>query len=275
MTSNSPINPIGIGARPVALITGASRGIGRAIAIELARVGFDLMINFVSNEAAAEESCAGARMAGRDGLVRVERCRADVSVAADRERLLASTREQFGRLDLLVNNAGVAPHERVDLLDASDESFDRLIAINLKGPYFLTQAAARWMIEQRAAGTIANYQPVIVNITSVSAYAASPERGDYCVAKAGLAMMTKLYAARLAAEGINVFEIRPGIVATDMTAEVKSKYDKLIAGGLTPIKRWGEPEDVGRAVAAVALGSFPFSTGEVINVDGGFHLQRL
>ena len=268
-------NSLNTAAGRAALITGASRGIGRAIALELARAGFDLMINFVSNEAAAEEACAGARMAKGDEQVRVEKCRADVSIAVDRERLLASTRDQFGRLDLLVNNAGVAPYERVDLLDAGEESFDRLIATNLKGPYFLTQAAARWMIEQRAAGTIANYQPAIVNITSVSAYAASPERGDYCVAKAGLAMMTKLYAVRLAAEGINVFEIRPGVIATDMTAQVKAKYDKLIDEGLTPIKRWGESEDVGRAVAAIATGSFPFSTGEVINVDGGFHLRRL
>jgi len=178
-------------------------------------------------------------------------------------------------LDLLVNNAGVAPSARADLLEANEESFDRLVSINLKGPYFLTQAAARWMVEQRNAGSIANYQPAIVNITSVSAYAASPERGDYCVAKAGLAMMTKLYAARLASEGINVYEIRPGVIATDMTAAVKAKYDLLIGEGLTPIKRWGTPEDVGRAVAAIAAGSFPFSTGEVINVDGGFHLRQL
>jgi NAD(P)-dependent dehydrogenase (short-subunit alcohol dehydrogenase family) len=261
--------------RPVALVTGGSRGIGRAIAIELARVGFDLMINFVADEAAAEDACVGARQAANDQQVRVEKCRADVSSTADRANLLNATHHQFGRLDLLVNNAGVAPDGRVDLLDAGEESFDRLIAINLKGPYFLTQAAARWMLEQKAAKNNANYQPAIVNVTSVSAYAASPERGDYCVAKAGLAMMTKLYAARLADEGINVYEIRPGVITTDMTAAVKAKYDKLIAEGLTPIRRWGTPEDVGRAVAAVATGSFPFSTGEVINVDGGFHLQRL
>lgn len=268
-------NSFGISARPVALVTGASRGIGRAIAIELARAGFDLLINFVSNEAAAEEARADARTAGLEKEIRVEKCRADVSSAADRAQLLAATREHFGRVDLLVNNAGVAPERRVDLLDAGEESFDRLIAINLKGPYFLTQAAARWMIEQKAAGAIANYQPAIINITSVSAYTASPERGDYCVAKAGLSMMTKLFAVRLASEGINVYEIRPGVITSDMTAENTAKYDKLIAEGLTPIKRWGTPEDVGRAVTAVATGSFPFSTGEVINVDGGFHLRRL
>jgi 3-oxoacyl-[acyl-carrier protein] reductase len=268
-------NSLSVGARPVALITGASRGIGRAIAFELARVGFDLMVNFVSNEAAAEESCVNARLASGGREVRVEKCRADISRADERARLLVATRNQFERLDLLVNNAGVAPAARADLLDASEESFDRLVSINLKGPYFLTQAVARWMVEQRAAGIVANYQSAIVNITSVSAYAASPERGDYCVAKAGLAMMTKLYAARLASEGINVYEIRPGVIATDMTADVRAKYDRLIDDGLTPIKRWGTPQDVGRAVAAVATGSFPFSTGEVINIDGGFHLQRL
>lgn len=275
MTTNSTNNPVNGSQRRVALVTGASRGIGRAIAIELARVGFDLMINFVSNEAAAEEACVTARIGSGSREVRVEKCRADISRGDERSRLLVATTNLFGRLDLLVNNAGVAPAERVDLLKAGEESFDRLVAINLKGPYFLTQATARWMIEQKAAGTIANYQPAIVNITSISAYAASPERGDYCIAKAGLAMMTKLYAARLASEGINVYEIRPGVIATEMTAAVKAKYDQLIDEGLTPIRRWGKPEDVGRAVAAVAMGSLPFSTGEVINVDGGFHLRRL
>lgn len=271
MTSNDAV----IGSRRVALVTGSSRGIGRAIALELARIGFDLMINYVSNEAAAEEVCAEAKTTSGERAIRAAKCRADVSQRDDRERLLTATRDHFGRLDLLVNNAGVAPEARVDLLDAGEDSFDRLIGINLKGPYFLTQAAARWMIEQKASGKIPNYHPAIVSITSISAYAASPERGDYCVAKAGLAMMTKLYAARLASEGINVYEIRPGVIATDMTADVKAKYDRLIAEGLTPIARWGKPEDVGRAVAAIASGGLPFSTGEVINVDGGFHLHRL
>ncbi len=268
MTNSDPV----IGDRRVALVTGASRGIGRAIALELAQSGFDLMINYVVNEAAADEVCAEAK---RQRAIHATKCRADVADRDDRERLLAATREQFGRLDLLVNNAGVASDVRVDLLDAAEDSFDRLIRTNLKGPYFLTQAAARWMIEQKASTRIADYSPAIVNITSISAYSASPERGDYCVAKAGLAMMTKLYAARLASEGINVYEIRPGIIATDMTADVKAKYDNLIAEGLTPIARWGTPEDVGRAVAAIAAGDLSFSTGEVINVDGGFHLRRL
>jgi 3-oxoacyl-[acyl-carrier protein] reductase len=255
---------------PVALITGASRGIGRAIAIELARIGCEVMINYVANEVAAEETCEAIRTASK---VRVAKCKADIADLQDHVKLLEATRTEFGRLDFLVNNAGIASDERVDLLDASQESFDHVIKVNLKGPYFLSQAAARWMIEQKPATE--NYSPAIINITSVSAFAASPERGDYCVSKAGLAMMTKLYALRLANEGINVYEIRPGVIETDMTANVKEKYDRMIDEGLTPIKRWGTPEDVGRAVAAIASGSLPFSTGEVINVDGGFHLQRL
>lgn len=182
----------------------------------------------------------------------------------------------MGRLDLLVNNAGVAPEVRADILDATEESFDRVLNINVKGPYFLTQLAARWMIEQvRSANADGVISPKIVTISSISAYTASANRGDYCVAKAALSMLTPLYASRLADFGIQVFEIRPGIVATDMTEPVKEKYDKLIGEGLTPMKRWGTPEDIGKAVAAIAQGLLPFSTGEVINVDGGFHLRRL
>jgi 3-oxoacyl-[acyl-carrier protein] reductase len=198
---------------------------------------------------------------------------ADVSEGADRERLVAETLRAFGRIDLLVNNAGIAPEVRADLLEATEESFDRLIAVNLKGPYFLTQRVAREMLRDRDEAAPA---PKIVNITSISAYTASVNRGDYCVAKAGLAMMTKLYAARLAEHGINVYEIRPGVIETDMTGAVKEKYDRLILEqGLTPIRRWGRPDDVARAVVAVATDLLPFSTGEVINVDGGFHLRRL
>jgi NAD(P)-dependent dehydrogenase (short-subunit alcohol dehydrogenase family) len=257
----------------VALVTGSSRGIGRAIAVELARIGCDVMINYVANEAAAQEACEVVQQAGGTN-VRVSKCQANIAELSDHSRLLEATRSHFGRLDFLVNNAGIASLKRVDLLDASEESFDHLIKVNLKGPYFLSQVAARWMIEQKSAG-LENYSPAIINITSVSAFAASPERGDYCVSKAGLAMMTKLYALRLASEDINVYEIRPGVIETDMTANVKEKYDRMIGEGLTPIKRWGTPEDVGRAVAAIASGSLPFSTGEVINVDGGFHLRRL
>ncbi|MBP9900265.1 MAG: 3-ketoacyl-ACP reductase [Verrucomicrobiota bacterium] len=276
---------------PVALITGASRGIGRGIALALAKLGHDLVINYAGNAAAAGQTvsdCVAAAKAG-GAQIRAEVCQADISQGADRTRLMQFTRETWGRLDLLVNNAGVAPDVRADILDASEESFDRVIAINVKGPYFLTQLAAKWMIEQcsrrgNEADAFAKaipprylggYKPKIVTISSISAYTASTNRGDYCVSKAALSMLTPLFAARLAANGINVYEIRPGVIATDMTGGVKEKYDKLIAGGLTPIQRWGTPEDVGRAVAAIASEAFPFSTGEVINVDGGFHLRRL
>lgn len=267
---------------PVALITGASRGIGRGIALELARLGHDLVLNFAANadaaRATASDCLAAARAAGK--TVRAEPCQADISRSADRQRLIEFTRGAFGRLDLLVNNAGVAPSVRADILEAGEESFDRLIAVNVKGPYFLTRLAARWMIEQveaarRGGGAAAAYRPKIVTISSISAYTASTSRGDYCVSKAALSMLTPLFAARLAEYGINVYEIRPGIIATDMTGPVREKYDKLIAEGLTPIRRWGTPEDVGRAVAAIAQDLLPFSTGEVLNVDGGFHLRRL
>jgi 3-oxoacyl-[acyl-carrier protein] reductase len=263
---------------PVALITGASRGIGRGIALELAKIGYDLVINYASNVAAARRTAvdcvSAARAAGK--TVRAEICQADISSGADRRKLIQFTKEKLGRLDLLVNNAGVAPEVRADILEASEESFDRLIAINLKGPYFLTQLAANCMIEQSRTGVPpATFRPKIITISSISAYTASVNRGDYCVSKAALAMLTPLYAARLAEHGINVYEIRPGVVRTDMTGPVKEKYDQLIEDGLTPIKRWGAPEDVGRAVVAIAQDLLPFSTGEVINVDGGFHLRRL
>jgi NAD(P)-dependent dehydrogenase (short-subunit alcohol dehydrogenase family) len=261
----------------VALITGASRGIGRGIALELAKAGFDLLINFAGNVAAAEQTAkdcvAGGQAAGK--AIRAELCQADISNTDDRKRLIATVEEKFARIDLLVNNAGVAPTVRADILEASEESFDRLISINVKGPYFLTQLAARLMIEQQAKTSSVPVRPKIVTISSVSAYAASVNRGDYCVAKAALSMLTPLYASRLADHGINVYEIRPGIIATDMTSPVKDKYDKLISEGLTPIKRWGTPEDVARAVVLIAQDMLPFSTGEVINVDGGFHLRRL
>ncbi|HOC55964.1 MAG TPA: 3-ketoacyl-ACP reductase [Verrucomicrobiota bacterium] len=263
---------------PVALITGASRGIGRGIALELAKVGYDMVVNFASNTAAAHQTAADCLAAAREGnkSVRVEICQADIAKGEDRHQLIGFTRAVLGRLDLLVNNAGVAPDVRADILEASEASFDRLIDINLKGPYFLTQLAAGWMIEQRRASVPpAAFRPSIITISSISAYTASVNRGDYCMSKAALSMLTSLYAARLAEHGINVYEIRPGVISTDMTGPVKEKYDKMIEGGLTPIKRWGTPEDVGKAVAAIAQGLLPFSTGEVINVDGGFHLRRL
>jgi 3-oxoacyl-[acyl-carrier protein] reductase len=264
---------------PIALVTGASRGIGRGIAIALAGVGHDLVVNYASNFKAARQT-ADDCLAAATGLgkaIRVELCQADIAEADDRGALIEFVRESFGHLNLLVNNAGVAPSVRADILEADEESFDRLMRINVKGPYFLTQQVARWMIEQRArmgAGT-GSVHPKIVTISSISAYTASVTRGDYCMAKAALSMMTALFATRLAEHGIGVYEIRPGIIATDMTEPVREKYDALIEQGLTPIRRWGTPEDVGRAVAAIALDLLPFSTGEVLNVDGGFHLRRL
>jgi NAD(P)-dependent dehydrogenase (short-subunit alcohol dehydrogenase family) len=258
--------------RRIALVTGAGRGIGRGIAIALGRLGFAVVVNYAGRKDAAEECLGLVREAGGDGII----VQADIAVAADRERLLAETLNAYGRIDVLVNNAGVAPNVRADILDAGEESFDRLININLKGPYFLTQQVARQMIAQvEAQGGDNALRPMIVNITSMSSYTASVNRGDYCVAKAGLSMMTALFAARLAEYGINVYEVRPGVIATDMTGPVKEKYDKMIAAGVWPIRRWGEPEDVGRAVAAIARGDFPYSTGEVFNIDGGFHLRTL
>jgi 3-oxoacyl-[acyl-carrier protein] reductase len=260
----------------VAMVTGGSRGIGRGVGLALAGIGYDLALNYAANENAARQTAQEAIAAAEEAgfTVRVEICRADVAAAADRQHLLAFARERFGRLDLLVNNAGVAPAVRADLLETSEDSFDRLIGINLRGPFFLTQAIARWMMEQ-VESPPPEYLPQIVNITSVSAYTASVNRGEYCLSKAGLAMMTQLYAARLAEYGIRVYEIRPGVIETDMTAGVRERYDRLIGEGLTPIRRWGQPEDIGRAVAAIAAGALPFSTGEVINVDGGFHLRTL
>jgi len=258
--------------RPISLVTGAGRGIGRGIAVELAKLGHAVAINYAGNDSAANECLQLVREAGGDGIV----VRADISVGEDRARLVSNVVETYGRIDFLVNNAGVAPNIRADLLEAGEESFDRLININLKGPYFLTQLVANKMIEQiKDEQGSAFGAPRIVTVTSISAYTASVNRGDYCIAKAGLAMMTSLYAARLAEFGISVYEIRPGVIATDMTGAVKEKYDKLIAEGAWPIKRWGEPSDIGRAVASIARGDFPYSTGEVFNVDGGFHLRTL
>ncbi len=253
--------------RPVAIVTGASRGIGRGIALELAALGFDLVINRAQDqqpEVMKEAAALGAQSAFAPG---------DIGERQAREEIVEIAREEFGRCDLLVNNAGAAPLKRLDILEATEESFDRVLGINLKGPYFLTQLIANWMIEQRKEEP---ERPLrIVNIGSISAYTSSPARGEYCVSKAGMAMMTKLYADRLAEYNIGVFEVSPGIIETDMTSAVKGKYDKLIGEGLTPIKRWGRPDDVAQAVAAIAEGRLDFSTGTVLHVDGGFHLRRL
>jgi len=254
--------------QPVALVTGGSRGIGRGICIALAAEGYNVLINYNSNIAAAEDTLRTIEAAGGSG----DLCQADIYHAEHRHLLLDYCMETFGRLDMLVNNAGIAPPSRDDLLDMDEQSWDVVLDTNLKAPFFLTQAAARLMIRQIRDKTIPG--ACIVNISSISAYAASVNRGQYCISKAGISMMTTLYAARLAEEGINVYEIRPGVIETDMTAGVKPKYDKLIREGFSPIRRWGTPEDVGKAVAAIARGLLPFSTGEVINVDGGYHLRH-
>ena len=253
----------------VAIVTGAARGIGRAVAEALGSKGWAVIINFRSNaEAAAEASRAVEANGGRALLAQ-----GDVAVAADRERLVQTTLSTFSRVDLLVNNAGMAPRQRSDMLEMGEASYDEVMAVNLKGPFFLTQSVAKAMVHLVRNGVVVS--PQIVNISSVSAYTSSTNRAEYCLSKAGMGMMTALFANRLAEYGIGVFEIRPGIIETDMTHGVKGKYDDMIAGGLTPIARWGQPEDVAKAVLAIAGGAFPFSTGEVINVDGGFHLRRL
>src|SRR5262245_8387226 len=253
------------GGRPVALVTGGSRGIGRGICVELARAGHAVAVNYAGNEDAARET---QRLLGADADALL--CRADVGVAADRERLVDEVLAHWGRIDLLVNNAGITSVGRRDLLEATEESWDRVLAVNLKGPYFLTQRVAREMLRLR--GVLVN--PAVVNITSLSAYSVSVNRGDYCISKAGLSVATQLFALRLADHGIRVYEVRPGVIDTDMTAAARDRYTHLIAEGLTPIRRWGTPADVGRAIAALATGAIPFSTGDVLHVDGGYHLRR-
>ncbi len=254
----------------IATVTGGSRGIGRAIVLGLARAGWTVVFSYQSNAAAAEEVSVALQAAGRPG----QAVRADVASAADRERLVNAVLDFYGGIDLLVNNAGMAPRQRTDLLEMSEASYDEVMATNLKGPFFLAQRVARVMVEQVRSGG-AQALPKIINIGSLSAYASSTNRGEYCLSKAGMGMMTALLADRLAEDGILVYEVRPGIIATDMTAKVQEKYDRLIAEGLLPVRRWGTPEDVARAVVALADGALAYSTGEIINVDGGFHLRRL
>lgn len=256
--------------KKVALVTGGSRGIGLGIAIALAKSGFNLVINGRRQAADVADAVQQLKAAGAETLY----LRGDVADRAARDQMVKNIEQEFGRLDVLVNNAGVAPDVRADLLDATEESFDRLVSINLKGPYFLTQSVARWMVRQRQSQG-ASWRGCIINISSVSATVASVNRGDYCITKAGIAMASMLWAARLAEFGIDVYEIRPGIIATDMTAGVTEKYDKLIAGGLTIEKRWGTPEDVGRAAAALARGDIPYATGQVLHIDGGMTVARL
>jgi NAD(P)-dependent dehydrogenase (short-subunit alcohol dehydrogenase family) len=252
--------------RPVALVTGGSRGIGRGICLELAKLGYAIAINYASQPDAANETSSMLGSATPTHLIQ-----ADVGVADERERLVDQVLAEWGRIDLLVNNAAVTSIGRKDILEANEQSWDRVLAVNLKGPFFLCQRIANEMIRLRSRLAA----PAIINIGSVSSYTVSTNRGDYCISKAGLRMITQLFAARLAEFEILVCEICPGVIETDMTAAKKTEYDKLIGQGLTPQRRWGQPIDVGKAVAAVASGQLAFSTGAVIPVDGGFHIRRL
>jgi NAD(P)-dependent dehydrogenase (short-subunit alcohol dehydrogenase family) len=256
-------------SQPAALVTGASRGIGRGISLKLAADGLAVAVNYATNQEAADAVVTEISAAGRTAFA----VQGDVGLDADRRRMLRETLDRFGRLDVLVNNAGVTSLGRKDLLEAEEASWDRVLATNLKGPFFLSQLAAREMIGQIKSGVIPGGK--IVNVTSISAYAVSTDRADYCISKAGLRMATQLFAARLAEEGITVFEVCPGIVESDMTAPVREKYQRRIAEGMSPLRRWGTPDDVAAAVSAIVAGALPFSTGECLNVDGGFHLRRL
>ncbi|HWB27915.1 MAG TPA: 3-ketoacyl-ACP reductase [Chitinophagaceae bacterium] len=255
--------------KQVAFITGGTRGIGLGIAKELAKVGFNIAVNGVRGKETVEPVLAELAAYG----VTVDYVQGDVSNKQDREKMLGEVLAKSGRLNVLVNNAGIAPKERKDILEASEESFDHLISVNLKGPYFLTQQVANYFVQQKKQDT--QFPCCIINISSISATVASVNRGEYCISKAGIAMATKLWASRLGEYNIPVYEVQPGIIKTDMTAGVIEKYDKLFAAGLAIQSRWGLPEDVGKAVKALACGDFPYSTGQVIMVDGGQTIGRL
>ncbi len=258
---------------PVALITGGARGIGLGIARCLALEGFSLALNGMRAETDVTETLKALEKLRNDESADVLYCRGDVSVPEDRQRMVQMVRERFGRLDVLVNNAGITSPGRKDILEAEAESFDRVIGVNLKGPFFLTQLAANWMIEQREAHPAR--RQCVVNIYSISGEFVSVNRGDYCLTKAATRMATKLWAVRLAEYGIDVYEVQPGVIRSDMTAGVTEKYDRLIAEGLTHERRWGEPEDVGRAVATLIRGDIPYATGQVLKIDGGMTIRAM
>ncbi|MFZ2658433.1 MAG: 3-ketoacyl-ACP reductase, partial [Victivallales bacterium] len=235
----------------------------------LVKENFNIVIADIQDEQKVAENIANLRKAGAEVLY----CKCDISNSSDRKKMIDEIKKNFGRLNVLVNNAGVAPAVRADILDASEESYERVMKINLQGPYFLTQLVANWMIEQQKADR--NFSGCVINISSMSSTVASVSRGEYCISKAGVSMATKLFAVRLAEFNIPVYEIRPGIIMTDMTSAVKEKYDKLIAEGILLQKRWGLPEDISKAVSMMARGDIPYSTGQVIMIDGGFTVERL
>jgi 3-oxoacyl-[acyl-carrier protein] reductase len=255
--------------RKIALVTGSSRGIGLAIARELAGNGYDLAVNGVREET---QLASVLEDIGETGA-KVIYCRGDISISAERQAVFEKVMKEFGRIDLLVNNAGVAPLERLDALEMTEESYDRVMRINLKGPFFLTRLVAGQMIEQKSANP--GFQGTIINIGSISATVVSPNRAEYCISKAGYAMHSRIWAVRLAQFGISVYEVRPGVIKTDMTSAVVEKYDRLISEGLHVQSRWGMPEDVAKSVLALAQDRFPFSTGGVFMVDGGLTINRL
>ncbi len=252
----------------IACVTGAAQGIGLAIAGGLADIGWRVLLVDLQDEAKGRQILKNLKGKGHFYI------KADISTTAGREKILKVIQKKYRRLHLLVNNAGVAPLERKDILETTEESYDRVMSVNLKGAFFLTQQTARYMIELVQNKLVV--KPKIINISSISAYVSSTARPEYCLSKAGVSMMTVLYADRLAEYGINVYEIRPGIIKTPMTEAVREKYDRLIGKeGVLPISRWGRPEDVAAVVKAVAAGAFEYSTGEIFNVDGGFHIRRL
>lgn len=258
----------------VVLVTGSSRGLGRGVAEKLAASGYSVAIHYANNKQAAEETAEACRKLAPNPDQQFAIVGGNVGVAADRQRILDETLAAFGHLDALINNAGIAPRIRADIVEATEEIFDEVIAVNLKGPYFLSQLAVQYWLKNPGKSRLSTGYKLVF-VSSLSANTASVNRGEYCISKAGLSMASQLWAVRLAAEGIQVLELRPGIMATDMTSGVKEKYDKLLADGIVPQKRWGNPDDVGRAVESILGGHFPFSCGDVINIDGGFHLRRL
>jgi len=255
--------------KKTALITGGSRGIGLGIAVELAKAGFNLAINGVREQKTVQPVLDGLKMFGAQVIY----AQGNVADKTDRQQIFDTVISEFGHLNVLVNNAGIAPRERKDILEATEDIFDEVLTTNLKGPYFLTQLFANHMVQQKKSNP--DFPACIINVSSVSATVASVNRGEYCISKAGIAMATKLWAARLGEFDIPVYEIQPGVIKTDMTAGVTEKYDRLFEQGISIQKRWGTPEDIGKVAAAMATGMLPYSTGQVVLVDGGMTVQRL